>query len=74
MTDKKMRLTRREMLALQNKGVVKQTLDGSLEHTGLPDVKAVPLPPTDNKKKSWRVHDFERDFDGWIEAVTISEI
>lgn len=74
MTDKTMRISRREMLKLQNKGVVKTNLDGTLENTGLSEIKAVPLPPTDNKKRSWKVHDFERDFDGWIEAVTISEI
>jgi len=67
-----MKLTRRKLAELKNKGVIRQEIDGSI--TMLKDTsKAAPTPMIDNKKRSWKVHDFERDFEGWITAVTVTE-
>lgn len=67
-----MKLTRRKLAELKNKGIFKQELDGSLTQVkDLPGAAPAPLP--DNKKRSWKVHDFERDFEGYITSVEITE-
>jgi len=67
-----MKLSRRKLAELQNKGVIKQELDGSI--TQVKDIPGTaPVSLSDNKKRSWKVHDFERDWDGFITAVAITE-
>lgn len=67
-----MKLSRRKLAELKNKGVLKQELDGSI--TQVKDIPGTaPVPLSDNKKRSWKVHDFERDWDGFITSVVITE-
>lgn len=68
----KLKLTKRKLAELQQKGVVRQELDGSV--TQLKDIPTAPKGVVDNKNRSWRVHDFERDWDGYITAVMITEV
>jgi hypothetical protein len=67
-----MKLTRRKLQELKNKGVLRQELDGSI--TQVKDTpKAAPAVLPDNKKRSWKVDQFERDFEGYITSVIITE-
>ncbi len=72
-----MKLTKREIASLTNRGIVKPTISGGLEPVGDNKnalKKAAPLVKTDNSKRSWKVHEFERDWDGYLTSVTISEL
>lgn len=67
-----MKLSRRKLAELQNKGVIRQEMDGSI--TQLKDMPGTaPVQLNDNAKRSWKVHDFERDWDGFITSVVITE-
>jgi len=67
-----MKLTARKLAELKNKGVIKQELDGSI--TQVKDMpRAAPSPVDDNKNRSWKVDTFERDFEGYITSVVITE-
>lgn len=68
-----MKLTRRKLAELKNKGVIRQELDGSITPVKKPEA-AAPGVLRDNENRSWRVHDFKRDWDGFITEVKITEI
>jgi len=65
---KKMKLTARELARLTNEGVLKPRIDGSVQ-----SAMAAPKTNKDNKKRSWKVGDIERDWDGFITSLVISE-
>lgn len=67
---KPIKLTKRELAALANKGVLRQRLDGSIEQIA---TEAAPLTPVDNTKRTWRVDGIERGWDGFITSVVITE-
>lgn len=67
-----MKLTKRKLAELKNKGVIRQELDGSVV-PAKGSVNAAPTPVTDNKKRSWKVHSFERDWEGFITSVELTE-
>jgi hypothetical protein len=67
-----MRLNKRKLAELAQKGVIRQEVDGSI--TQLKPDPAAPGKLVDNKNRSWKVHDFERDWDGYITSVMITEV
>lgn len=68
-----MKLTKRKLEELKNKGVIRQELDGSVTPQLAAPPTTVPQTMVDNKKRSWKIHDFTRDYDGYITAVVITE-
>jgi len=73
-----MKLTQRKIAELVHKGVLKRELDGSYVEAKSPapnPIEAAPPAPIDNtkSKKTWKVHGFTRDYDGYITSVKISE-
>ena len=67
-----MKMTQRKLRELQNKGIIRQELDGSIV-PAKGAVTAAPQMKPDNKKRSWKIHSFERDWEGFITSVEITE-